>query len=246
MTVLPGAEPFSHDGDDVGVLICHGYPGTPQSMRDWAEHLAADGFSVRLPLMHGFGTTWRELNRTRWPQWVESLQQPYQELTQRCRKVFAVGLSMGGLMATKMAQDHPEIAGLVLVNPMFKHNHPLLRVVPTLRFVLPYFSGIAGDIKKPGVTEVALTQNPLQAMHSQTRLWKVVGEALPQLHQPVLIMRSRVDHVIPPISVEYFLEQATNAEVTQLWLENSFHVATLDNDAPLIFERSVDFIRQHS
>lgn len=246
MTILAGAEPFAHDGNDIGVLVCHGYPATPQSVRGWAEHLGAEGFSVRLPLMRGYGTTWQDLNATRWTDWLESLEGPYQELAGRCRKVFTAGLSMGGLMATKMAQDHPEIAGLMLVNPVFKHNHPLLRLLPALRFALPYFFGIEGDIKKPGVTEVALDRNPLQSMYSQTQLWKIVGADLPRVDAPVIVFRSTEDHVIPRISVEYFLEQITSKDVTEIWLENSYHVATLDNDAPQIFELSTEFVKRLS
>lgn len=246
MTLLPGAEPYAHDAGDVGVLLCHGYLSTPQSMRPWAEHLAAAGFSVRVPLMRGYGTTWQALNRTRWPEWMQTLEEGYADLAARCRLVFVAGLSMGGLTATKLALDHPRTAGVVLVNPMFRHNDPRLRLLPILRFLIPSLGGVAGDIRKPGVHEVALPRNPLQAMYSQTRLWRLVGERLPELTAPVHVFRSVEDHVIPRVSVEYFLRRATNAQVTQTWLNDSYHVATLDHDAPVIFEESVRFIRRHA
>lgn len=49
MSVRPGAEPFSHDGSDVGVLLSHGFTGSPIGMRPWAQRLADIGFTVRLP-----------------------------------------------------------------------------------------------------------------------------------------------------------------------------------------------------
>jgi carboxylesterase len=244
VAVLEGAQPYSHDGNEVGVLVCHGYPSTPQSMRPWAEHLAAQGYTVRLPLLTGHGTKWQDLNRTTWQDWYADLEREYADLEQRCDRIFAVGMSMGGLMAAKIALDHPTVRGIVMVNPIFKHNHPMLPILPVLRHLIPFFPGIAGDIKKEGVTELAYDRNPLHSMYSQTQLWKIVGEQLPGLTQPVLLYRSRVDKVVPPISAEYFLAQATNAEVTEVWLENSYHVATLDNDAPQIFEGSVDFIER--
>ena len=70
---MPGAEPFAHDGNEVGVLVCHGYSSTPQSMRPWAQHLADQGYTVRLPLLPGHGTTWQDLGRTRWTDWYDVL-----------------------------------------------------------------------------------------------------------------------------------------------------------------------------
>ncbi len=244
MDVMAGAEPYSYDGNEVGVLVCHGYPSTPQSMRDWAEFLAAQDYTVRLPLLPGHGTTWRDLNATRWQDWYAEVSSAYEDLASRCEKVFAVGQSMGGLLATKIALDHPDVVGLVLVNPMFKHNHPALPILPYIRHLIPYFPGIAGDIKKAGAVELAYDKNPLRAMYSQTRLWKIVGEELPQLTTPVILLRSREDHVVPRLSSEYFFSRINSEDVTEVILEDSYHVATLDNDALFTFEESVDFIER--
>jgi len=244
VAIMPGAEPYSHDGNEVGVLLCHGYTSTPQSLRPWAEHLAEQGYTVRLPLLAGHGRTWQELNRTTWQQWYADLDREYADLTKRCEVVFAGGLSMGALLATKIALEHPQLEGLVLINPMFKHNHPMLPLLPLLHYVIPSFPGLAGDIKKDGTTELAYDRNPLHSMYSQTQLMKIVAESLPKLTQPVLLYRSRVDKVIPPVSADFFLSQATNCEVTEVWLENSYHVATLDNDASQVFEGSVEFFEK--
>ncbi|MGB8385043.1 MAG: alpha/beta fold hydrolase [Dermatophilaceae bacterium] len=241
---MPGAEPYSHDGNEVGVLFCHGYPSTPQSLRPWGEYLADQGYSVRLPLLSGHGTRWQDVNRTTWQDWYADLQRDYDELTARCDVIFTAGLSMGGLLATKVALENPQVRGLVLVNPIFKHNDPLLPLLPILHHIIPSLPGHIGDIKKEGVTELGYDRNPLHSMYSLSQLWKIVGEDLPKLTQPILLFRSREDKVVPKVSVEFFHEQATNCEVTEVWLENSYHVATLDNDAPQIFEGSVEFIEK--
>lgn len=244
MTIVPGAEPISVDGSDVGVLLCHGYPSTPQSMRAWAEHLAAAGYTVRVPLLPGMGTHWRDLNATGWQDWYGEIDRAHAELSARCSTVFAFGLSMGGLLATKLAQEKPDLAGLVLVNPIFAHNNPALKILPLLRHVVPALGGLAGDIKKPGVIELAYDRNPLQAMHSQTKLWRIVVEDLPQLRLPVLLITSSEDHVVPPLSWQTFLRRVGSDDVAHVMLHDSYHVATLDNDAELVFDESVTFIRR--
>jgi len=246
MTIMAGADPISIDGSDVGVLLCHGYPSTPQSMGTWAEHLGAAGFTVRVPLLPGMGTHWKDLNATGWQDWYGELERAYTELAGRCSTVFACGLSMGGLLTTKLAEEKPDLAGIVLVNPIFAHTNPTLKVLPWLRHIVPSLGGLAGDIKKPGVVELAYDRNPLHSMHSQTLLWKIVVEDLPQLRLPVLLLTSAEDHVIPPVSWRTFLARVGSTDVTHVVLDNSYHVATLDNDAPLIFDESVTFINEHT
>jgi carboxylesterase len=246
VAVLPGAEPYAYDGDDTGVLLVHGYTSTPQSMRPWAKHLAAQGWTVRLPLLPGHGRTWQFLNTTRWQDWYAEIDSAFSELRSRCARVFVTGLSMGGLLATKLALDQgPRVAGMVLVNPIYLHDNRMLPALPMLQRFVPSFPPVANDIKMVGgEPELAYDRNPLRAMHSQTQLWLEVRRDLAEIIQPVLLLHSRVDHVVPPASSRYFLDHISSTDVTEIWLENSYHVATLDNDAPLIHDESVRFIRR--
>src|SRR5664279_2867243 len=114
----PDEQPFAADGGRIGVVLSHGFTGTPATMRPWADHLAAAGFTVRLPLLPGHGGTWQQTNRTRWPQWYGAVEQAYEQVAARCDTVFAAGLSMGGTLVTRLAeQKENAIAGLILVNP---------------------------------------------------------------------------------------------------------------------------------
>jgi len=248
VSVLPGAEPYAHDGNDIGVLLVHGYTSTPQSMRGWAEHLAAAGFTVRLPRLPGHGTRWQDLNTMRWQDWYAEVDKAFAELRSRCDQVFVAGMSMGGLLSTKVALEQgPRVAGLILVNPIYLHDDKRLALLPVLQRVLPSFPGIANDVKKVGgEPELAYDRNPLKAMHSQTQLWAEVRRDLGEITQPVLLMHSRVDHVVPVASSAHFLANISSTDVTEIWLENSYHVATLDNDAPLIHDESVRFIERVS
>jgi carboxylesterase len=95
MPIRPGAEPWSSDGDATGVLVLHGFTGSPASMRPWGEALAAEGWTVRVPRLPGHGTTWQEMNRTRWEDWYGECERGLRELTSRCDRVFVAGLSTG-------------------------------------------------------------------------------------------------------------------------------------------------------
>jgi len=245
MSVRPGAEPFSHDGSDVGVLLSHGFTGSPVGMRPWAEHLAAEGFTVRLPRLPGHGTTWQEMNRTGWDDWYAEVDRAFVELTERCRAVVVGGLSMGGTLVTRLAEDHgPAVSGLVLVNPAYKVEDPRLAALPLLKHVVPSLPGISNDIKKPGQDEGAYDRTPLKALHSQVRAWAVVVRDLPSVTQPILLLRSAEDHVVPASSSALLLSRVSSTDVTEIVLEDSYHVATLDHDAGRIMSESAAFIRR--
>jgi carboxylesterase len=243
--VLPGAEPFTHAGSRTGVLLLHGFTGTPQSLRPWAEHLAARGHTVSLPLLPGHGTTWQEMNRTTWADWYTAADAAFRDLGDGCDDVFVGGLSMGGGLALRLAEEHgTAVAGLLLVNPAVRVDDWRLRLLPVLKHGVPSLAGIGSDIKKPGVTELAYTRTPLRALHSQIGGWSSVVTDLGRVTQPVLLLRSAEDHVVPASSSRLVLERISSADVTEVVLHDSYHVATLDHDAPRIFEESAAFVER--
>ncbi|GIH81527.1 alpha/beta hydrolase [Planobispora longispora] len=247
MPVMPGAEPYHHAGGPVGVLLCHGFTGSPQSLRPWAEHLAEAGLTVALPRLPGHGTTWQEMNRTRWEDWYAALDKELADLRGRCSDVFVMGLSLGGCMALRLAEVHgTEIRGVVVVNPSIANDVPLLKLAPLLQLFVPSVPGVAGDIKKEGATELGYTRTPVRAAASLPRLWALTQTELDRLVQPVLVFHSPQDHVVKPTSVRILREKLTGGNLNVVELADSYHVATLDNDADRIFAGSLEFVRANA
>ena len=100
-----------------------------------------------------------------------------------------------------------------------------------------------GDIKKPGVVEPAADRTPVVAFASLLKLWRVTLADLDKVTAPIRMYRSVEDHVVDPSSARLLKQRATNTTVEEILLENSYHVATMDNDAPTIFAGSVEFLR---
>lgn len=241
--ILPGAESIVLPGGDVGILLCHGFTGTPQSLRPWARALGDAGFTVRVPRLPGHGTTWQHCNRTTWTQWYDAVLRALDELAQTCRIVVVCGFSMGGSLAVLLAVDRPDVVrGLVLLNPAFCVDDPRMPILPVLRFLLPSVAGISDDrARADGEPEIAYTRVPLHALHSQTKLWRRAVDRIGDVACPVLLMTSTTDHVVPPASAALLLDRVTVA-VRHVVLPNSFHVAALDHDAGLVASESIDFV----
>ena len=245
MPLMPGAEPFLHEGGRTGALLVHGFTGTPQSLRGWAQHLADAGLSVALPRLPGHGTTLAEANLTHWEDWYAEVERHLALLRERCDDVFVMGLSMGGTLSIRLAEEHgDEIAGLVLVNPSLLTKRPDRFLLPVLRLVLGSWAAIGNDIKKPGMTELAYDKLPVKAAYQVSRLWVTTRADLDKVTQPLLVLRSTEDHVVEPDSARLLLEKVSSTDVREILLEDSYHVATLDNDAPLIFDTSLEFVRR--
>lgn len=245
MPRLPGAEPFRHEGGPVGVLLVHGFTGSPQSMRPWADHLAEAGLTVSLPLLPGHGTRWQDLQLTRWEDWYAEADRAFRELSEECEQVFICALSMGGSLALRLAAEYgPKVAGLVLVNPSVRSDNPATLLLPVLRHLVPSLPGVANDIAREGMVELGYDRVPLHAVWSLSRLWKTVQAGMDRVSQPLLLLHSPQDHVVSPANSQLVLARVSSTDVQELLLERSFHVATLDHDAELIFGASLDFIRR--
>ena len=241
------AEAFVAAGGPTGVVLCHGFTGMPGSMRPWAEAMAAAGHTVRVPLLPGHGTRWQDANGTTWEQWYDELERAVDAVRAACTHTFVMGLSMGGTLILRLAEKRgDDIAGVVVVNGSLFTTRKDAKLLPLLRRVVPSLPPVGNDIKKPGVTEPAYDRVPVRAAYQLSKLWALTNADLGKVTQPLLVMTSREDHVVEPENSERLMSGAGSADKRQVWLEDSFHVATLDNDLPIIIEESLAFIQAHT
>jgi len=245
--LIPGAAPWSHHGTSAhGALVLHGFTGNPSSMRGVAEAFAAAGFHVEMPLLPGHGTTVDDMLPTRWADWAAAAEAAYQTLAARTDKVVVAGLSMGGALTLRIGADHPEIAGLVCINPATQPQ--AADVVAMLQGMIDggteLIPAIGSDIADPDAHESAYDATPLAPLLS------LVNDGLaplateyPTMLPPLLLLNSPQDHVVDPAQAE-FLAQQYGGPVERVTLERSYHVATQDFDKELVFERSVAFAQR--
>ncbi len=160
-------------------------------------------------------------------------------------RVILGGQSMGGCLVLRIAEERgADVSGLVLVNPSVRTDDKRAVLLPVLQRLVPSFPGISNDIKKPGIDEGAYDRLPLKALYSLSHLWKLTRADLAKVTQPVLLFRSTVDHVVEASSSRAVLSAISSRDVTETLLENSYHVATLDNDAPRIYADTAAFINR--
>jgi len=246
-SIMKGAEPWGSEGDTTGVLVVHGFTGTPQSVRPWAEAIASAGHTVLLPRLPGHGTTVDDMQGTTAKDWVGEAEMSLRGLQERCDRIFVVGLSMGGTITYDLASRFPEVVrGIAVVNGSLFSTDPRVKLAPILGKLPLKLKGVANDVADPAQRELAYDRVPTKAAASMLSFQEQVKNRIGQIRCPALIFGSRQDHVVNPANATYAYEHIGSADKDLVWLERSYHVATLDYDKEIIFERTNKFIEQHA
>ena len=220
--------------------MSHGFTGTVASIRPWVMGLAQPdgewpGVRVVAPRLPGHGTHWRDMERTRWWDWYNTIEDAYFELSEQCGTVFVAGLSMGGALALRLAGLHP-VRGVLLVNPSVGSRDRRIPFASRIHQVLPPQKGIGADIALPGVAEPSYSQFSVTSLATMRDLWIDTQAKLHLIPSRVLLMTSTVDHVVDGASRELIRGKVLHVEDVEL--TRSYHVATLDHDAGKIVAES--------
>jgi carboxylesterase len=241
--VLAGAESFSHRGGPVGVLVLHGFTGNPTSMLPLATLAAEKGYSVELPRLPGHGTTIEDMITTTWSDWTASAEAAFDDLASRCERVAIVGLSMGGGLTAYLAELRDSVAACVFINPLVKPPPPeLLEGLDGLLAAgLETIDSIGSDIKKEGVSEMSYPATPLAPAKTLFDGIAKVYETLQLITAPSLLISSREDHVVTSDNGDDLVAMVSGP-IERAWLEDSYHVATLDNEQALVESLTFEFL----
>lgn len=227
----------------VGVLLVHGFTGSPASMRPWGEFLHSKGYTVRVPLLPGHGTRPENLNKVKWQEWPAKVEFELSELRKSCDVIFLVGLSMGGGTVLNVAASHNEIlAGVILVNPMIHVKGVPVELAFFLSRLQKMRTSVGDDIKRPGITEWGYDALPTRGVYQLLKMLRITRRNLKNITVPVQLFHSVEDHTLPVTNTEIIFDEIGSLNKSRIELVNSYHVATMDYDQELIFQNSLTFI----
>lgn len=239
---MPGAEAFHLPAGDTGCLLIHGISGSPQVFRAIGEKLAEAGISAYGVRLKGHGTRIEDMHECTFSDWIGSSVEGLELLEQSCSRVFAVGLSMGGLLSLRLARLYPErVKGIITICSPYKLRAFKFKFVPLLKPVFKVIAGGPSSINDPEAVEISYGCHSVPAVHQLIKLTVLVRRDLPHIRQPALIMGGRLDNVVDPRDPVLFYEQIGSEQKELFWLENSQHVAPLDYDSEIILQKIIKF-----
>ncbi|WP_394121126.1 alpha/beta hydrolase [Planococcus donghaensis] len=239
--VNPQAESFFLRGNSTGVLLCHGFLGTPQSVKELGEAIAAHGYTVSCPRLPGHGTHFKDLEQFVCGDWFARIEEAYNELKQTCSSVIVIGQSMGGTLSLDLASRHPDIQGIVLINPAIDiPAFETFRDQPSSAYVTEG----QPDIKKEDAVEITYEQAPVKAYHQLLKYMDAVDAKLADVRCPIVCFQSLEDHVVPPGNTDYILSRVQSESMQKYELHNSYHIASMDHELDFIAGKAIQFVEE--
>jgi carboxylesterase len=240
--------PFLLEGGPVGMLLIHGFTGSPPEMRLVGEYLHQRGLTVYAPLLPGHGATVEEMNRCRWTDWTGHVERALTDLRARCETVFVGGLSMGAVLTLYLAAHHPELPGAVAYSPATIVADRLIYLTPVLKYFIPKRAkSPEKDLTDPeaDLRLWSYEENPVFAAHELLKLTRRVRRLLPRITCPLLVIYSTLDQAIHPRSGPYTYERAGSRDKELVVLHNSGHCITVDSEWEFVAEKTYQFIQNH-
>jgi carboxylesterase len=249
---MPGAEPFAFDGSgDVGVLLVHGFTGSPYEVRPVGEYLAALGIGSVGVRLRGHGTHPNDMLGCTHRDWLADAEAGLEELLARYRRVFMIGMSMGGTIVLNLAArraNDPRIAGVVSLCAPVRLLDWRLGFAGILSRLIRWQAWGRPDIKDQSAwdSHVAYRRFRSRTILPLLSLLRETVDLLVDVRQPLLVVQARHDNVVPPSNAQLIFDGVSSAEKRVLWLDDCYHVVTVDFEAPIVNAAIARFIAARS
>jgi carboxylesterase len=259
--LLKGAAPFYFPGNEIGCLVVHGFTGTPYEMRWLGQYLNQQGFTVHGPRLAGHTTTIDDMIHTTWREWYISVLAAYEMLREQCRKVFVLGLSMGGSLSLMLASREPVDGIVAMSSPYDFHDwrEPFLPLINLFVKTMPkseessqgdaFLQHVKAEQQARGEEPIGhpnYPARPVRAIRELVSLLAVMREGLPNVTAPALLIHSRADELVPFDNLDAIYNAINSPDKQKLVLEKSGHVVTEDVEREVVFKAAADFIKTHS
>lgn len=255
-------------GNKNGVLLIHGLTGTPNEMRILANGLHKAGFTVYAIQLAGHCGTEADLCKTSWQDWYQSVQEGANYLALHVDNVFVAGLSMGALLALKLAADRPDqIKGVGVLAPTFYYDGWSMPFwAKKFFFLLVYFKKLGifqkvSFIEKPpyglkderiravvsesmlngDAASAGLAGNPFPALAEMQLLAKNVRAQLSKVVSPCLIMHSGNDDIANIETNAKLVEKHVSGSKKLVVLNESYHLITIDSQRREVIKECITF-----
>lgn len=246
--ILPGAEPFMHSGGPTGCLLIHGFTATPQEMHGLGEHLASEGYTTLGIRLAGHGTRPADLARSRWSDWMASLEDGYHILRGACDRVVLMGLSLGGALALLASRILPSAGVVAMSTPLLQTGVFVRFAARPISLLYPFVPKRPANWRDPqAATErVAYPCYPTRAVAEVAEVQRVLRSQLSSVDCPVLLIHSQEDIFVPPKNSRAILEGIRSTDKELVLIERSTHVITCDAAREQVFEAAARFVRRQS
>lgn len=247
---MPGAETFFYPGGRVGCLLTHGFTATPQEMHELGTRLASQGYTVLGVRLFGHGTKLEDIARSRWPDWLASVEDGYHLLREWCDQIVVMGFSTGGCLSLIMVSELP-VDGIVTLStpyllppiPFLKQLYPILPALsvflPAIRKGPPVWNNM-----EAAKSRVQYDAYPLRSVYEFGAMLDEMRPRLNKVTAPALLIHSLDDNFIPPSDMQHIYDSLGSTEKRMVHVKNNNHIITCDAAREEVFRETGSFVAQ--
>ena len=244
--IIPSAEPFYLPGGDTGCVLVHGFTGAPKEMRLMGDALNAQGISVLGVRLAGHATQPTDMIRTRWWDWLASVEDGFHILRGQCQKIVVAGLSLGGILSLVAASKLPLHGVIAMSTPYELPQDWRLNIARPLSMFVPWIKKGQNDIQdqETAHAHIDYPNYPTRSIAELNDLTKELHRALPKINIPILLIYSQTDKTVPITHIDQIEKLVSPGLCKKMIIDQSAHVITEDLNRDLVFRASIDFIKE--
>ena len=252
--IMLGAEPIYLPGNEIGIILIHGFTGAPSEMKYLAKYLNDLGYTVLVPRLFAHGTKVADMNRAHWEDWVASVEDSYYLLKNNCKKIVIAGLSMGGALSLYVS-TYLDIDALIVMAAPYESIRtssnqfifPLLKVISIFKPYNRYEPNPGSGWYKPenakeNISYIGYT--PLAAAYELDQLLQISKDELSKITAPTQLIFSKSDQTVPISTMQKIKNTVGDAIKSEVVLEKSGHVLPMDGEKEKVFESIRNFLEE--
>lgn len=239
-TIKPGNDGYVLGNGSNAILFTHGLSSSPHEDRALAEYLAERNFTVYVVRLEGHGTSVEDLTRTKWEDWYANYREAYLNLKETKEKVYVGGMSLGGVIALKLAEDE-KVDGVISLAPSLVLDDERAKYAWFFKYFTKY------SLRNISATDLPYNYDrfPVASVAQMLEMSGVVQNDLNKVDEPILIMQYKNDYRASPKSSQIVYDNVLSANKQLEWIEGTGHVMINDEDKETYFEQIYQFIKQN-
>jgi len=240
-TIKP--EPFYFEGNEIGVLLIHGFTGSPIEMYPMGEYLAQRGLTVLGVRLAGHGRIPEEMAKTGWCDWVASAGEGLERLRAEREQVYVIGYSLGGIITLHLASRFSMNGAVLLATPLYVSDWRL-GLLPVAKPFVRYISMDGPESPDPAVKARfwAYDRAPVRCLDELVRFMRQTRRELSQVEVPLLIMQGDLDQTVPRGCLQEIHDRTASTDKAIAWFANSTHSLLVDHDREEVWLCAYQFI----
>ena len=230
-------------GNEIGCLLIHGFTGTPAELRELGENLRDEGYTVCGVKLARHGTTVEDFEKSKYTDWISSVEIAYNKLKACCSKIYVIGHSMGGVLTLNLAENYA-IDKLVLLAPAMMNKDKNSLLVPVIKHFIKYTEWEPMERPEEEIKYLlGYGKIPLACVHELIKLQKVTKAKLNKIDKPILIIYSEKDNAIDKKGINIIEKTVASKLIQKVTLSKSGHNITIECEKENVFKKVIEFLK---